>query len=114
VKSKHRRHARGLVSRAGGIFSKHNITTAGAGFAVGMLEKMTFVQNLPSLPYVGKTGTIGIAAYLMSDGGKNRMAADVASAALAIAGYMLGNQGSIIGDGSGYEGVDTSGYVAGW
>ena len=112
AKKHHRRGGgRGL---AGGIFSRHNITTVGAGFAVGMLEKMTFVQNLPSLPIVGKTGTIAIAAYLMSNGGRNGMAADIATSAAAIAGYMLGNQGSIVGDGYPGDGYDTSGYVAGW
>jgi hypothetical protein len=116
VKSKHhRRSGRGGLSRVGGVFSKHNITTVGAGFAVGMLEKMAFVQNLPSLPYIGKTGTIAIAAFLMSDNGRNRMAADVATSAAAICGYMLGSGGTIVGMGDPYgDGVDTSGYVAGW
>jgi len=114
VKPKHKRH--GARRAAAGLLSRHNITTVGAGFAVGMLEKMTFVQNLPSLPFVGKTGTIAIAAYLLSDGGRNKMAADVASSAAAIAGYMLGAQGSIVGDGYGPDpsGYATDGYVAGW
>jgi hypothetical protein len=108
---KHHRRSHAL-SRAGGLLSRHNLVTVGSGFAVGMLEKMTFVQNLPSLPFVGKTGTIAIAAYLLSDNGRNRMAADVATSAAAIAGYMLGAQGTIVGDGG--DGYDTSGYVAGW
>jgi hypothetical protein len=108
---KAKKHHRRGAGRAGGLFSKHNITVVGSGFAVGMLEKMAFVQNLPSLPVIGKTGTIAVAAYLLS-GGRQGMALDVATSAAAIAGYMLGNQGSIVGDGADPYGA-TDGYVAG-
>ena len=111
AKPKHRRHHRhgGGVSS---IFSKDRMMTVGAGFAVGALEKMTFVQNLPSLPFLGKTGTLGVAALLFSDGGRNKTADDIATAALTIAGYMMGSTGSIVGDGGYPQGVD--GYVAGF
>jgi hypothetical protein len=113
VKSKHKRHGgrRSGGLSVGGLFSKDRITTIGAGFAVGVIEKMAFVQNLPSLPFIGKTGTLGVAAYLLSDGGRNRMANDVATAALTIAGFMMGSTGSIVGEG---EVPDVSGYVAGF
>lgn len=94
----------------GGLFSKQRLETVGAGFAIGALEKMAFVQSLPSLPFLGKTGTLGLGAYLVG-GGKAGILDDVAMAAFTIAGYMLGSTGSIVGDG---EGVDTSGYVAGF
>lgn len=111
VKAKHRkgaarRHGGGAM---GGLLSKDRITTVGAGFAVGMLEKMDFVKNLPHLPFLGTTGTIGVAAFLLSDNGRNRMADDIATAALTVAGYMLGSSGSIVG-----EGVVGGDYVAGW
>ena len=105
----HRRHG------ASSILSKEHLMMVGTGFAVGALEKMTFIQNLPSLPYLGKTGTLAIGAFLLSDGGRNKMAADIATSAAVIAGYMLGSGGTIIGDGNPYgDGVETSGYVAGW
>lgn len=109
-KSKHhgRRHGGGGL---GSLLSKDRITTVGAGFAVGALEKMDFVKNLPKLPLLGTTGTIGVAAFLFSDGGKNRMADDIATAALTVAGYMMGSTGAIVG---GAEEGDVSGYVAGF
>lgn len=108
VKAKHRRSSgRRHGGSMGNLFSKDRMITVGAGFAVGTLEKMTFVQNLPSLPFLGKTGTLGVAAFLLSDGGKNKTADDIATAALTIAGYMLASQGSIVGD-------DPMGYVAGY
>ena len=106
VKAKARRH---IKRGSGSLFSSDRITTVGAGFAVGMLEKMDFVKNLPHLPFLGTTGTIGLGAYLLSNGGRNKFASDIATAALTVAGYQLGATGSIVG-----EDVDTSGYVAGW
>ena len=110
VKHKKKHHS----SRRGGgmasLFSKDRVTTIGAGFAVGALEKMAFVQNLPKLPFLGTTGTIGVGAFLLS-GGRRGMVDDVATAALTIAGYMMGSSGSIVGDGSGYT---ADGYVAGF
>jgi hypothetical protein len=105
-----KRHSTRRGGGVGSLFSKDRITTVGAGFAVGALEKMAFVQNLPKLPFLGTTGTIGVGAFLIS-GGRRGMIDDVATAALTIAGYMMGSTGSIVG---GDGGVDTSGYVAGF
>lgn len=111
VKAKHKRsHGRRSGGIAGGLLSKERVTTVGAGFAVGMLEKMDFVKNLPHLPFLGTTGTIGVAAFLLSDNGRNRMADDIATAALTVAGYMMGSTGAIVGE-AGPVGGD---YVAGW
>jgi len=111
VKAKPKRHHGRGGHGLGGLFSKDRLETVGAGFAIGALEKMAFVQSLPSLPFLGKTGTLGLGAYLIG-GGKKGILDDVAMAAFTIAGYMLGSTGSIVGDGEG--GVDTSGYVAGF
>ena len=113
VKAKHhKRHGRRHGGGVSSLFSKDRMMTVGAGFAVGALEKMTFVQNLPSLPFLGKTGTLGVAALLFSDGGRNKTADDIATAALTIAGYMMGSTGSIVGDGGGD--YVAGGYVAGF
>jgi len=112
VKAKHRKgHRRSGGGITGGLFSKDRVTTVSAGFAVGMLEKMDFVKNLPHLPFLGTTGTIGVAAFLLSDNGRNRMADDIATAALTVAGYMMGSTGAIVGEGPGVVG---GAYVAGW
>lgn len=111
VKAKAKHHTR-RGGGMGGLFSKDRIETVGAGFAIGALEKMAFVQSLPSLPFLGKTGTLGLGAYLIG-GGRRGIVDDIATAAFTVAGYMLGSTGSIVG-GEGEEGVDTSGYVAGF
>jgi hypothetical protein len=103
-------HAKRHFKRgSGSLFSQDRIMTVASGFAVGMLEKLDFVKSLPHLPFIGTTGTIGMAAYLFSNGGRNKIAADIATAALTVAGYQLGATGSIVG-----EEVDVSGYVAGY
>jgi hypothetical protein len=95
----------------GGLFSKDRLETVGAGFAIGALEKMSFVQSLPKLPLIGTTGTLGLGCYLVG-GGKRGILDDIATAAFTIAGYQLGSTGAVVG---GHDGdVDTSGYVAGF
>jgi hypothetical protein len=91
------------------LLSTDRMEMVGAAFAVGILEKMQFVKDLPSLPLLGKTGTVGVAAYFLSNGGRNKMADNIASAALTVAGYMMGATGSIVGDMP-----EVSGYVAGF
>ena len=102
----------GKLSRRGHgatLFSTDRMEKVGAAFALGVLEKLEFVKNLPTLPVVGKTGTVGLVAYFMSDGGRNKLADNVADAAFTVAGYMMGSTGSIVGGED--EGI---GYVAGF
>jgi hypothetical protein len=84
---------------------------AGAA-ACGVLEKQALFASHPSLPLSGKSGTVGLAAYLVSNGGKNKLADDICTAALVIAAHELTSTGSIIGD----DPTDPShiGYVAGY
>jgi hypothetical protein len=111
VKAKRHHSRRHHGGGMGSLFSKDRLETVGAGFAIGALEKMAFVQSLPSLPLIGKTGTLGLACVLIG-GGRKGIVDDVATAAFTIAGYMMGSTGSIVGGEDG--GVDTSGYVAGF
>jgi hypothetical protein len=84
---------------------------AGIGGAVlGFIEK-TF-PNLPTVPVIGRAGTIALAAYFLSrQGGMGRsgITRDVALAGSVIAGYQLGKNGVIAGD---VEGDDVSGIAA--
>jgi hypothetical protein len=107
AKRKHHRHHGGGMS-LGGLFSSQRMGIVAGALAYGFLEKQAFFQSLPSLPLLGKTGTIAVAAYLLSNGGRNKLANDISIAAFAIAANQLGSQGTITGD-------DPSiGYVAGY
>jgi hypothetical protein len=103
VKSKkhHKRHGGGS-----GLLSGNRMKILGGAFALGMIQKMGIAANLPKIPLLGETGTIGLAAHFL--GGGSRLAEDIATAAFAIAAFELGSTGSIVG-----EGVE-GGYVAGF
>jgi hypothetical protein len=114
VKAKHRRHHRhhgGHGFGLGGLFNKTRMGTVAGALAFGFLEKQAMFQSLPSLPMVGKSGTIGLAAYLLSNGGRNKLADDICTAALVIAAHELGSTGTIVGEDPYGNGI---GYVAGY
>ena len=68
------------------------------GAAFGYLEK-TF-PNFPSLPLIGRSGTIAIAAYFLSKRGGmgGGIVRDIALAGAAITGCQLGKTGVVSGD----------------
>lgn len=76
------------------------VGTGVGGFALGMIEK--YWTTAPTLPLIGRPGTIALAAYFL--GGKSGtgsfggIARDVAVAGMAVAGYELGKTGKISGD----------------
>jgi hypothetical protein len=109
VKPKHKRRHGKSSSGGRGLMSKQRMGIVGGALAVGFLEKQGFMQQLPTLPLIGRTGTIGLAAYVLSDNGKNHFADEICTAALVIAAHELGSTGAIVGG----EPQDVS-YVAGW
>jgi hypothetical protein len=68
--------------------------TAVGGLIYGWIEK-SYGESLPTLPMIGKSGTVALACYFL--GGSNKMIADIGIAASAIAGYSLGKEGKISG-----------------
>ena len=72
------------------------IGTAVGGLVYGFIEK-SYGAQLPTLPLIGKSGTIALACYFL--GGNNKMVQDIGIAAAAIAGYSLGKEGKISGYG---------------
>ena len=78
-----------------GLFEGKRMGIMMGGFAVGMIQKSGVA--IPELPFLGQAGTIGVAAYFLSGGGRNKLADEVATAALAIAAYELGSTGKIVG-----------------
>jgi hypothetical protein len=96
-KTKRRSHRRSSAS--GGITGKTVLSAGIGGAALGFIEK-TF-PNIPTVPVLGRAGTIALAAYFLSRRGGTGMggiARDVALAAASIAGYQLGKTGKVSGD----------------
>lgn len=67
------------------------------GAALGFIEK-SFGASLPTVPVIGRKGTIAIGAYYFGKG-KGGIMRDVAIAAAVLAGYELGSTGKIAGEG---------------
>lgn len=88
-------HARRGGGGGRGLFEGKRMGIMLGGFAVGMIQKSGV--TIPELPLLGQAGTIGVAAYFLSSGGRNKLADEVATAALAIAAYELGSTGKIVG-----------------
>lgn len=93
TKKHHRRRS------ASGIGSgKTLIGTAIGGAVLGFVEKQ--FPSLPTIPILGRAGTIAVAAHFLSkQGGQTSgIARDVALAGAAIAGYQLGLTGKVSGE----------------
>lgn len=65
------------------------------GLIFGFIEK-NFADSLPTMPVIGKSGTIALGCYFF--GGTNEIVNDVGVAAATIAGYTLATTGTISGD----------------
>lgn len=75
------------------------VTSAGIGFA----EKSGLLDNLPTVPVLGRKGTLAVAAWAWGRfAGGGKIARDVCVVAAALAGYEYGKLGSV----SGYEGAE--------
>lgn len=95
------RHRRGHRRRGGGggvgaLTGQRVLGLGLGGLALGLLEKA--IPNLPTLPVLGRKGTIALGCYWFSRGSGGGLIRDVAIAAAAIAGYELGTTGKISGD----------------
>jgi hypothetical protein len=100
---KHRRRRSHSIARShgigGGATGAMSMNRSGAlalgGFLYGIIEK-NFGPQLPSLPILGKTGSIALGCYFL--GGKSPgLIADVGNAASVIAGYSFGSTGKVSG-----------------
>lgn len=98
VKAKHHRKHH----RSSGFTEKHRMGAIVGGAVMGLLDKSGI--DLPTLPFLGKAGTVGVAAWAVGKYMRSPWAEDLATGMLSIAAYELAKEGSI-------SGVD--GYVAG-
>lgn len=91
-----RRRASSLSLGGNGIFS-HMLGGAVYGFAV----KQGWVDKLPSIPVIGRTGAAALVLNEMAKRGMmSSLTRPAATAAAVLAGYQLGNEGAIHGDAS--------------
>ena len=74
------------------------ISAAVTSAVVGYAESSGLLDKLPSVPVIGRKGTLAIAAYYFSKHGGGRIARDVSIIAACLAGYELGKDGSVSGD----------------
>ena len=86
---------RAAGSRAGGMTP---ISAAVTSAVVGYAESSGLLDKLPSVPVIGRKGTLAIAAYYFSKHGGGKIARDVSIIAACLAGYELGKDGSVSGD----------------
>ena len=70
---------------------------AGAG-VLGFLKKSGIMDQVPSLPVVGRIGAVAIIGHLWHRNGGGQLARDVSLAAAAIAAYQLTSKGEIDGE----------------
>jgi len=76
-----------------GSYKTRMTSMAVGGLAYGLLEK--HFPNLPTIPILGKSGTVAVAAYVMNP--KQQILRDMGLAAATIAGYSFGSTGSVSG-----------------
>jgi hypothetical protein len=74
------------------------------GAAYGFIEK-SFGASIPTIPILGRAGTIAIGMHFLNKGRGSGLIRDIGIAAAVIAGYQLGSTGKIAGD-------DVSGDIA--
>jgi hypothetical protein len=89
-----RRHHKG--GGGGALTTERMFGAALGGGVLGLVDKM--FPNLPTIPVLGKAGTLAALAYFFAKGKGSGIARDAAIAGASIAGYQLGTQGKISGD----------------
>lgn len=96
-----------------GNLQKTMMGAAAGGAVLGYIEQK--FPNLPTIPVVGRKGTIAIIAYIVAgktSGMVAQLAREAAVATAAVAGYELGKDGQITGDVMGDIAPQVSGVAA--
>jgi hypothetical protein len=91
-KKKHHRKGKG----GGALTQGRMVELALGGAAYGFIEK-SFGAQLPTLPIIGRAGTLTLIAYYMAKG-KGGLMRDVAICGAVLSGYQIGSTGKINGD----------------
>lgn len=91
---KHRRGRR--RGHEGGTTTKTMMGMVIGGFLLGYVDKN--MTTMPTIPVLGKAGTIAVVGYIVAKHGHIPIAMDVAKAAAAVAAYEYGSTGKVSGD----------------
>lgn len=91
-RSGRRRHGGGH----GGFTTTTLFNGAMGGALLGFVDT-AIGTKLPTIPMLGRAGTIALGCYLLGKGKGHGMLRDMAIAAAAVAGYEIGTKGSISG-----------------
>jgi len=85
------------------------IDVAIGGALLGFAVKQGWVQKLPAVPLLGRTGTAAILLHFWAKRGGGPWVAKAANAAAVVAGYQLGSTGAITGDHLQTSGLQSAG-----
>jgi hypothetical protein len=83
---------------AGGLVSNESVQLAIGGALYGFAVKQGWIEKLPALPIVGRTGAAALILDYFGRRGGGEMVRRAGKAAAVIAGYQLGTEGKILGD----------------
>jgi hypothetical protein len=97
AQKKHKAKSKG--HHKGASLQTRMMAHATGGFILGIIDKN--FPTLPTLPFLGRAGTIAAIAYFLA--GKHKIAQDVATSGASVAGYEMGKEGKI--SGVGHRGV---------
>lgn len=89
-----------------GAASGSPIADAIGGALFGFAVKSGWVQKLPAIPLIGRTGTAAVLLHYWGKNGGGEIVRRSARAAAVIAGYQLGSTGTITGLQTMGEGAD--------
>lgn len=92
-----KRHRRRSSTATGGLGDPFQLGIAAA--IVGMAEKSGMLDKLPTIPMLGRKGTVALAAWYWSRHGGGPWVRKVAIVAAVLAGHQLGSEGAITGEG---------------
>ena len=93
---KKKRHHRSKGGHGGALTQTRMIELAVGGAAYGFIEKQ-FGAQLPTLPFIGRAGTLTLIAYYLAKG-KGGIMRDVAICGAVLSGYQIGSTGKINGE----------------
>ena len=106
-----RHHRRRHHGGGGGSGINALMSIALGGAAYGFIEK-SFGASIPTIPILGRAGTIAIGMHFLNKGRGSGLIRDIGIAAAVIAGYQLGATGKISGEFDGDIASQVSGIAA--